>query len=49
MSVNEILEIIYEIQGAADPNHPAADLKERMDEIFERASEVMRKTAYDPD
>jgi hypothetical protein len=51
VEVAKILEIVYQIQGAADPNHPQtlASLKERMQEIWEQACAVMERTGYRPD
>lgn len=49
MGVDEIVRCVYLIQGASDPNHGDADIKERMEEIFRLASYVMRKTAYQPE
>lgn len=48
MFSQEILDVLYRIQGAADPNHPAKTLKERMREIWDLACEVMDKTGYQP-
>ncbi len=44
-----LLSALYEIQGAADPNHPASSLKERMDEVFEIASDLLARSGWHPD
>lgn len=49
MDVTAILEAVHRIQGAADPNHPAESMAARMDEVWEVACEVMRRTGYQPD
>ena len=49
MDSYSILNLVYEIQGAADPAHPESSLKERMEEIYEKACEVMRGTGFMPD
>lgn len=49
MDSHAILMAVYQIQGAADPNHPADSLAERMQEIFEEACSVMRQTGFHPD
>lgn len=49
MNTKDILEIVYQIQGAADPAHPAGTRAERLDEIYELACDVMRQTGYRPD
>lgn len=49
MDTHAILQIMYEIQGNADPAHPEKSLKERMQEIYDKACEVMRRTGFDPD
>jgi len=48
VSFNELIQEIYEIQGASDPNHIQESLVERMAEIFERASRMMEKSGYQP-
>lgn len=49
MNTDEILEIMYRIQGFSDPNGNTEMMTERMTEIFELASDVMRRTGYHPD
>ena len=49
MESHEVLEIVYEIQGASEPNQPDSTLKERMEEIYEMACRVMRQTGFHPD
>lgn len=49
MGTYEILALVHEIQGAADPNQPKDTLKARMAEIWEKACEVMDRTGYQPD
>jgi transcriptional regulator of met regulon len=44
-----LLDALYQIQGASHPNQPAASAKERLDEIFEIASRMMRQSGYQPD
>jgi transcriptional regulator of met regulon len=44
-----LLDVIYRIQGASDPNDSPQTLKERMDEIYELASRVMKESGYEPD
>ena len=48
MDVSTIVDIVYQIQGAADPNHPDDSLKERMREIYDWACHVMDRTGYQP-
>lgn len=49
MGSHDILMAVYRTQGLADPNHSADDLKARMDEIYEMACDVMRRTGFHPD
>ena len=51
MDSHEILQALYESQGASDPKQPQsqAALQERMAEIFARATDVMRRTGFVPD
>jgi hypothetical protein len=48
MDSAEIMALVHEIQGAADPNHPKETLKTRMAEIWEKACEIMDRTGYQP-
>ena len=48
MGFDEILEVVYQIQGLADGAHPDASRKERLDEIYALACELMRSTGYQP-
>ena len=48
MDSETILRKVYEIQGAADPSHPADSLAERMQEIFDLACEIMQGTGWQP-
>ncbi len=45
----ELLDALYQIQGAADPNHPADSLADRMAEIRDIADRMMRQSGYTPD
>lgn len=49
MGFDQLLNIVYQIQGAADPNHEPATLAERMQEIYDTACGVMDRTGYRPD
>ena len=52
MGSHDILMAVYRTQGLADPNNPSSsadDLKARMDEIYEMACDVMRRTGFHPD
>jgi hypothetical protein len=51
MDMQQILDMIYVIQGIADPNQPQdlASFKQRMQEIWEMACEIMDRTGYQPD
>lgn len=49
MDSHNILQIVYEIQGASDGAHPEKTLAERMAEIHALACEVMRRTGFVPD
>lgn len=57
MDIHAILQAVYEIQGAADPNHDnrkgktdvrLCDYQRRMKEIWERACDVMDRTGFQP-
>ena len=48
MDSNEILELVYEIQGRSDPAHSADSLAERMQTIYDVACDIMQRTGYDP-
>jgi len=48
MGFDELLQAIYEIQGKSDPNHPPESLQERMNDIFEIASALMKQTGWEP-
>lgn len=54
MGSHDILQIVYEIQGLSDPNHPRIDasgalvIAERMDEIYRLACQIMEQTGYCP-
>jgi hypothetical protein len=49
MNNYDLLQLVYEIQGSADPNHPDTleSLKERMKEIWEKACEIMERTGFE--
>lgn len=49
MGVHDILMLVYEIQGIADPNHPDQTLKERMGDIFTMACGILQDTGFMPD
>lgn len=49
MGFDEILRMVHEMQGAADPNHNPADIAERMQKIWELACEIMDRTGWQPD
>lgn len=49
VSFHDLLNALYEIQGASDPNQPKDTLKERMDEIFEIASGMMQQSGFNPE
>lgn len=44
----ELLSLVHQIQGASDPNHPLTTDRERLDEIHELTSAMMRKTGWTP-
>lgn len=46
---DSLLSLLYEIQGASDPNHPAATDRERLNEIFERTSQALAQSGWQPD
>ena len=48
MDSDEILALVYEIQGNAEPAHPANSLAERMQTIFDVACDIMQRTGYEP-
>lgn len=47
MDSYEILHALYRIQGLADPQNGVQS--ETLDEIYEIASDVMRRTGFNPD
>lgn len=51
MDIQAILQLVYEIQGLADPNdlQTLESLKSRMDEIWDKACEIMERTGFQPD
>jgi len=46
---HQLLMTIYEIQGISDPNQPSETLAERMQEIREKADEIMEESGFEPD
>jgi hypothetical protein len=49
MPVSEIVEALYRMQCLADPNHPADSMLERLEEMYDIACDIMRRTGYMPD
>jgi hypothetical protein len=49
VTFQSLLNTLYEIQGACDPNHPAKSMAERMQEIFDLASEQLAAAGFEPD
>lgn len=46
---DQLLRLLYEIQGASDPNHPPATDRERLNEIFERTTRELAASGWQPD
>lgn len=44
-----LLQALYEIQGAADPNHGDDTLKDRMAEIYAKACDAIEQSGWKPE
>ncbi len=49
VTFDSLLQALYEIQGAADPNHPVASAAERLEEIYEKAGEMLEQSGFQPE
>lgn len=49
VTFDSLLNALYEIQGASDPNNPPETMRECLQEIFEIASEQLAAAGYKPD
>lgn len=47
----QLLTALYEIQGLSDPNNSddPQDVKERVAEIYEKTSHLVKESGYNPD
>ena len=49
VTFDSLLQALYEIQGASDPNQSPASAAERLEEIFDRASKQLEAAGWQPD
>jgi hypothetical protein len=51
LTLHELLNQLYQIQGKSDPAHPETveSLKERMAEIYEIACDAMNQSGFQPE